>query len=200
MSKNFEIELSEDGFKDFAKALDKIGKKLDSDDFNKFLMGKCRDTLEYIMHNENIEEVQRGGEYIEGNHEESGKNYIRLYNDSEIDIESQDTWLNDYGKMFYPSTLSLAQLIEYGAGLIGARSSKNTGDEWDYMVNENRNNGNLRSYEEGWEWNNQSYSNFPSVTQGQEGKYIYYQLYEEVLKHIDEWVSEYVERLIGGSV
>ena len=194
MSKNFQIELSEDGFKDFAKKLDKIGKNLDSDDFNKFLMKKCRDMLEYIMHNEDVEGDQRGAEYIQGNHEETGKDYIRLFNDSEIDIDSQDTWLNDYGKSFYPSKLSLAELIEYGTGLIGAQNSKNTGEEWDYMVNPNR------DYSEGWEWNNQSYSNFPSITQGQAGKYIYFQLYEQVLEHIDEWVIEYFDKLLGGNV
>lgn len=194
MSKNYEIELSEESIKGFTKELDKIEKKITNDSLNKFLMDKCRDTLEYIMHNENVEGTQRGSEYIEGNHEEKGKGYIRLYNDSVIDIEGADTFLSEEAKETYPSRLSLAALMEYGTGLRGAESSKNTGDEWEYMVRPNR------DYREGWDWNNQSYSDFPSHTEGQEGKYIYFQLHEQVVEHIDEWMIEYFDKVLGGSL
>lgn len=191
MSKNFEIELSEDGFKDFAKSLDKIGKKLDSDDFNKFLIEKCKKELDDIMQNENVEEDKRGAEYIAGNHEESNKNYIRLYNDSEIDIESSTTFFSEVAKNSYPSKLSLAEMIEYGTGLIGSLYSKGTGDEWQYAKRS------TRDYTKGWEWNN---NGEPEHTFGEAGRYIYFQLEERVRAHIDEWVAEYFDRLLGGNV
>lgn len=194
MSKTYEVELSQQGMSNLSKTLEKIGKGLDNDDFNKFLMNKCRKELDDIMFYEDVESDQRGAEYLAGNHEEMGKNYIELYNDSEIDIDSQDTWLNDYGKQFYPDRLSLAELVEYGAGVVGAESSKNTGDEWSYMINP------YRDYDEGWEWNNQSYPDFPSHTLGQEGRYIYYQLAERVQSKLDGWVGEYISKLIGGSL
>jgi DNA-binding transcriptional ArsR family regulator len=102
--------------------------------------------------------------------------------------------LTDYGKEFYPDKLSLAELIEYGTGLVGAESSKHTGDEWEYMANPNR------DYKDGWEWNNESYSNFPTPTMGQEGRYIYYQLAEYVKEHLENWVDEYIGKLIGGNL
>lgn len=194
MAKTYEIELSEESITKLGNTLEKIGNKLDTDDFNKFLMSKCKEELENLMYYEDVDGDQRGAEYKAGNHEEMGKDYIELYNDSEIDIASQDTWLNDYGKTFYPDRLSLAELIEYGAGLIGSQSSKNTGDEWEYMANPNR------DYQEGWGWNNQSYSDFPSHTMGQEGRYIYFQLAEKVEDKLENWVSEYIEKLIGGSL
>lgn len=194
MSKTYEITLSEQGIKSLASVLDKIGKELDSNDFNSFLMRKCRKELDDIMFYEDVESDQRGAEYLAGNHDEMGKDYIELYNDSEINIPSQDTWFNDWGKTFYPDNLSLAELIEYGAGIIGSQNSKNTGDEWEYMANPNRN------YEEGWEWDNSSYPDFPSHTLGQEGRYIYYQLAERVQAKLDGWVGEYIEKLIGGSL
>ena len=194
MNKTYEIELSEEGIGRLQNALEKIGNKLDTNDFNKFLMEKCKKKLEDLMFYEDVDGDQRGDEYKAGNHDEMGKDYIYLYNNSEIDIASQDTWLNDYGKEFYPDKLSLAELIEYGTGLVGAESSKHTGDEWEYMANPNR------DYKDGWEWNNESYSNFPTPTMGQEGRYIYYQLAEYVKEHLESWVDEYIGKLIGGNL
>lgn len=194
MTKTYTVELSEEGINSLKKALDKISKKLDNEDFNKFLMEKCKEELEDIMYYEDVDGDQRGAEYIAGNHDKMGKNYIHLYNNSEIDIASADTWLNDYGKEFYPDKLSLAELIEYGTGLVGAESSKHTGDEWEYMANPNRN------YQDGWEWNNESYPDSPSPTMGQEGRYIYFQLAERVRKNLNKWVEEYINKLLGGIV
>ena len=200
MSKTYNVELSEQGIKSLKDTLNKINKKLDNDGFNKFLMAKCKEELENIMYYEDVDGDQRGAEYIAGNHDKTGKDYVHLYNDSEIDIESQDTWLNDWGKNYYPEKLSLAELIEYGTGLVGAQSSKNTGDEWEYMANPKRKDGTLRSYEDGWEWNNESYPSSPTPTTGQEGRYIYFQLAEKVRANLDKWVEEYINELIGGSL
>lgn len=194
MNRVYEIELSEESLKKFSSTLEKIESKISGEDFSRFLLKKCNDLLSKIMERENIGEEQRVFDYLAGNKNNIGKDFVQLYNDSEIDIASQDTWFNDYGKQFYPSKLSLAELVEYGTGVIGSLYSKNTGDEWEYMANPNR------DYKKGWEWNNESYPSSENPTLGQAGKYIYFQLQEEVEKHIEEWVVEYIDSIIGGSV
>jgi hypothetical protein len=194
MNRVYEIELSEESLKKFSSTLEKIESKISGEDFSRFLLKKCNDLLSKIMERENIGEEQRVFDYLAGNKNNIGKDFVQLYNDSEIDIASQDTWFNDYGKQFYPSKLSLAELVEYGTGVIGSLYSRNTGDEWEYEVNPNR------DYDKGWEWNNASYPSSESPTLGQAGKYIYFQLQEEAREHIEEWVVEYIDSLIGGSV
>lgn len=187
----YTIELSEEGIKNYIKTLEKIEKAFSSDDFHKYLLDKCRELLTLIIEKENVSEIERAGEYLEGCQDEIGKGYIYLYNDSTIDIPSSDTFFSDYAKQFYPIELSLAELVEYGTGLVGAESSKNTGDEWEYMANPKR------DYREGWEWKNGTHA---VHTMGQEGKYIYFQLKEEIEKNIDKWVNDYFINLIGGSL
>ena len=194
MNRVYEIELSEEGLKKFESTLNKVESKINGEEFSKFLLAKCKKVLDEILERENINEEQRVGDYLAGNKTEIGKDFVQLYNDSVIDIASQDTWLNDYGKDFYPSELSLAELVEYGTGLIGALYSRNTGNEWEYEANPNR------DYRKGWSWDNSSFPTSENPTLGQAGKYIYFQLQEEVIKHIEEWLIEYIDSLIGGSV
>lgn len=194
MNKTYEIELSEESLKKFSSTLSKIENKISGEDFSKFLLKKCNALLDEILQREDINEEQRAGDYLAGNKNEIGKDFVQLYNDSVIDVASADTWFNDYGKQFYDSTLSLAELVEYGTGVIGALYSRNIGDEWEYEMNPNR------DYSEGWVWDNSSFPTSESPTLGQAGKYIYFQLQEEAEKHLEEWVGEYIDELIGGSL
>lgn len=188
MTKTYNYELSVDSLEKLSKKLEEIEKSLSYDGLNKFLMDKCKARLEEILKETNVDGDQRASEYLAGNKTEIGKNYIKLYNDSEIDIPSADTFFSEEWKKNYPERLSLAELIEYGTGLVGSQSSLNTGDEWEYMANYGRN------YEEGWEYNN----NGNKVhTMGQEGRYIYYQLYQYVKDHADEWLVEYFNTILG---
>ena len=191
MTKTYNYELSVDSLEKLSKKLEEIEKSLSYDGLNKFLMDKCKARLEEILKETNVEGDQRASEYLAGNKTEIGKNYIELFNDSEIDIPSADTFFSEEWKKNYPEKLSLAELIEYGAGLVGYQSSRKTGDEWEYMANYGR------DYEKGWKWRNVSYPSFPSPTKGQEGRYIYYQLYQYVKDHADEWLEEYFNAILG---
>lgn len=191
MSKKYEFELTEGNLEKYIDNLEKVEKALKSYEFRTFILNKCKGLLDTIMEYTDIASDQRADDYVAGNKTEIGKDYVYLYNDSTINIESADTWLNDYGKNFYPDELSLAALVEYGAGLVGSQNAKGIDGEWSYMLNPKR------DYEEGWNWNNKGTIEH---TQGQAGRYIYYELSEQVRKHLDEWVDEYLENAIGGNV
>lgn len=191
MSKKYEFELTEGNLEKYIDNLEKVEKALKSYEFRAFILNKCKSLLDTIMEYTDIASEQRADDYVAGNKTEIGKDYVYLYNDSTINIESADTWLNDYGKNFYPDELSLAELVEYGAGLVGSQNAKGIDGEWEYMVNPKR------DYEEGWNWNNKGTIEH---TQGQAGRYIYYELSEQVRKHLDEWVNEYLENAIGGNI
>lgn len=188
MNTTYRIELSTESINKLISTTNKVKKALSSEEFNKFILGKCKEVLDLILEFENIASDEKATDYLEGNKTEITKNYVELYNDSEIDIPDADTFFSEYAKQFYPIKLSLAELVEYGTGLVGAQSSKGTGDEWEYMVNKNR------DYSEGWEWKNGTHAEH---TMGQEGRYIYFQLKETVEEHLDEWVEEYLERILS---
>ena len=200
MDTTYRIELSTESINKLISTTNKVKKALSSEEFNKFILGKCKEVLDLILEFENIASDEKATDYLEGNKTEITKNYVELYNDSEIDIPDADTFFSEYAKQFYPIKLSLAELVEYGTGLVGAQSSKGTGDEWEYMVNQNRNDpnymlyGRYASYDAGWEWKNGSNR---EITRGQEGRYIYFQLKETVEEHLDEWVEEYLERILS---
>lgn len=193
MSKNYDIELTENNLKKYIDKLKKVEQALKGEEFRKFILNKAKAILQEIMENNDIStDDENAGDYVNGNKTEIGKDYVYLFNDSVIDVKSLDTFFNEDTKANYPENLSLAALVEYGTGLVGAQSSKNTGKEWEYMANPNR------DYSQGWIWKGKNGSIVR--TMGKEGKYIYYELSEQVKEHLDEWVNEYLEKVLGGSV
>jgi hypothetical protein len=193
MNKNYDIELTEANLKKYANKLEKVEKALKGEEFRKFILSKAKTTLQEIMESNDIStDDENAGDYVNGNKTEIGKDYVYLFNDSVIDVKSLNTFFNEDTKANYPDTLSLAALIEYGTGLEGYQSSKNTGKEWEYMANPNR------DYSKGWVW--KGANGQPIRTLGKEGKYIYYELSEKVEEQLDEWVKEYLEEVIGGII
>lgn len=193
MSKNYDIELTENNLKKYIDKLKKVEQALKGEEFRKFILNKAKAILQEIMENNDIStDDENTGDYVNGNKTEIGKDYVYLFNDSVIDVKNLDTFFNEDTKANYPENLSLAALVEYGTGLVGAQSSKNTGKEWEYMTNPNR------DYSKGWIWKGKNGSIVR--TMGKEGKYIYYELSEQVKEHLDEWVNEYLEKVLGGSV
>lgn len=184
-------ELSAEELKDIAQRLRDLSVSITNGEADRFLTEKGQNALDNIMRTENIDSDQRASDYKDGNKVQVSTDHIKFYNDSEIDIGNADTWINDYGKQFYPETLSLADLIEYGAGQVGANNANPKANNWEYMANPNR------DYDEGWKWNNQGTIEH---TFGQAGRYIYFQLGEEFNQHSKEWIDEFVEKKMGGKV
>ena len=97
----------------YIEKVEKLSESLTNGDVDKFLEEKGKKALNEIMEEQDINSYQRSEDYKSGNQTEITKNYIKFYNDSVIDIDGADTWLNDYGKRYYDSTLSLAELVPF---------------------------------------------------------------------------------------
>lgn len=197
--KVYTVELNQENLQKIIKRYSEISKTLTSMEFKYFLLDKCKKARDEVMlerdiaHIEDVNDTanqEKVDAYTSGNKEEISGNVITLYNDSIIDIGSTHTFFSEeYRDAFYPSELSLAELVEYGAGLVGADSSLDTGDEWEYMANAGR------DYSEGWYY--KSDNGIPELTQGSEGKYIYYYLTKAIEDNIEDWVDEFLSKKMG---
>lgn len=197
--KFYTIELTQENLQKVIDRYKKVSMALGSMEFKQFLLEKCKKARDEIMLERDIAHIENVGDsanqekvdaYTSGNKEEISGDTITLYNDSVIDIRSTNTFFSEeYRDTHYPAELSLAELVEYGAGLVGADSSLGTGDEWEYTVNAGR------DYSEGWYY--KSDNNVPELTQGSEGKYIYYYLAETIENNIDDWVEEFLDKKMG---
>lgn len=94
------------------KQFKKLRKALESEEFMRFISDKCMVELDKIIAKK-LNSEQPSTEYRSSNHSEIGKDYVKIYNDSMVDLSelSPETALN------YPEGLSLAQLIEFGTGI-----------------------------------------------------------------------------------
>ena len=199
MSKIYEVELSEESLTKLIEKYKNLSKALSSSEFKQFLLEKCKKTRDEIMLERDIAHIEdvnnsanqeKVDAYTSANKEEIDGNTITLYNDSVIDIDSANTFFSEeYRNTHYPADFSLAELVEYGAGLVGANSSLGTGDEWDYTINAGR------DYSAGWHY--KSDNDIPELTQGSEGKYIYYFLAKAIEENIENWVDEFLEEKNG---
>lgn len=197
--KVYTVELNQENLQKIIKRYSEISKTLTSMEFKYFLLDKCKKARDEVMlerdiaHIEDVNDTanqEKVDAYTSGNKEEISGNVITLYNDSIIDIGSTHTFFSEeYRDAFYPSELSLAELVEYGTGLVGADSSLDTGDEWEYMANAGR------DYSQGWHY--KSDNGIPELTQGSEGKYIYYYLTKAIEDNIEDWVDEFLSKKMG---
>lgn len=202
MDKIYQVDLNVEDLSKFANKIKEISKALSSMEFKQFLLEKCKTMRDEVMLQRDIAHIEEANDsanqekvdaYTSGNKEEIVGDTISLYNDSVIDIDSANTFFSEeYRDTHYPAEFSLAELVEYGAGLVGAESSLNTGDEWEYTVNSGR------DYSLGWKY--KSDNDLPAETQGSEGKYIYYYLAQAIEDNIEYWVDEFLDRKIGSGL
>lgn len=197
--KTYTVELNRENLQKLIQKYNNIAKAISSMEFKQFLLEKCKKARDEVMlerdiaHIEDVNDTanqEKVDAYTSGNKEEINGDVITLYNDSVIDTGSSNTFFSEeYRDTHYPSELSLAELVEYGAGLVGADSSLGTGDEWEYTVNNGRN------YSEGWYY--KSDNGTPELTQGSEGKYIYYYLTKVIEDNIEDWINEFLSEKMG---
>lgn len=196
--KIYKVELTVGNLEKLINRYKDISRALSSNEFKQFLLEKCKKTRDEIMLEKDITSIEQTNQgqaevYASGNKEEIIGNTISLYNDSVIDITNSNTFFDEeYRDTHYSSELSLAELVEYGVGLVGANSSLGTGDEWEYMQNKARN------YNKGWRYKGNM--GYPEHTMGTEGKYIYYNLANAIEKNIDNWVEEFLDNKLGSGL
>ena len=115
-SKKYEIDIfNVEEIKAFQNELSNLQDILQSKEFMNFLGEKCLEELNRIIDNtlSDNEYIPQMSEYKDSNKIEVHKDYVRIYNDSMVDMSnvSEKTLLN------YPDGLSLAKLIEFGTGI-----------------------------------------------------------------------------------
>ena len=113
---NYEINIFDVKSLDkFSTDLNKLEKALKSKAFLQFLADKCMVELNDII-SKNLSESEytpQMSEYKDNNKVEIGKDYVKIYNNSMVDLShvSSKTLEN------YTSGLSLSKLIEFGTGI-----------------------------------------------------------------------------------
>lgn len=185
---NLDITLSKEGISQWKSLNNRISYIFKSDAFYEYLGNKCKEALEMIqvaMLNESPEEMELSN-YLHSNHLEYDKETrsIILYNDATIDVASLNTFFSETTKENYPAKLSLAKMVEYGTGYIGATTpNQEEVENWEYDVNGHG----VR----GWFYKG---ANGKAVwTSGYEGKMIFYKTKEYIQRHISEWIAKYLE-------
>lgn len=152
-----------------------LAQSLQSEEFMDFIALKCMKELNSII-DANLRTEEYTTEYRDNNHYETTKDQIYIYNDSMVDLSNlkPETLAN------YPEGLSLAKLIEFGAGIEGTDSSDYN---WKTEFNPDR------DYSKGWTYEKDGQLYF---TKGQQGHFIYQKLLTKVQENMDSWVAEYL--------
>lgn len=185
--KTYNISLSKTGLETLDKILGNISRLFSDKSFKEFLAKKCETELQDIcnaslgsLSNEDVD-----SEYMRNMHTEITDDYIMLYNDSLIDVNSKEMY-ESTKKNYIGGVLSLAKVVEFGVGIVGQNTphQEEIIGEWEYDVN---NHGDA-----GWYYRDSTGN--VVWTRGYEGKLIFYQLKERIIKNIPSWVSEYIEK------
>ena len=182
---NYVVDISVTGLNETQKYLNRFKKLITDKAFRQFIADKCeKELLNICLLNLNIDEEQvKKSNYMNSMHTEIDKDYIYIYNDSEIDISKKN--MDEVTKSKYPAKLSLAKIIEYGIGYTGWVNPLPYAPDWEYDVNNH-------GYK-GWYYKDDA-GNI-HWTNGFEGKLIFYKLKEYVEQNIAEWVYEYIDKI-----
>lgn len=188
-----QLEIDIKDVSEFTKIAGKVEKMLNSDDFKSYIARKALNEVYKITSESLTTDIDQSDPnanlHYRNSHETSiEKDGVLIYNYSMVDLESSDK--NPELIENYPDGLSLAKLVEYGTGIVGASSegSKYAGEsDWKYDVNGHG----VR----GW-WYVEG--NKIHWTQGMEGKLIYHKLEQSVREKFAKWTFDYLKRNLGG--
>lgn len=182
----YEINLSTQGLEKLKESIKNIEAKLQDEKFINFIAKKSFQLLQEITtQNLNLDELGLYEHSYRTNHQiKIQSNEIDLWNDTMVNLDNLN--LSEETKANYSNGLSLAKIVEYGTGIVGARSKASTiAENWEYDVN---NHG-----EQGWFY--QDNGGQLHFTSGIEGRLIFYKTKEEIEKQLPIWVNEYVKDL-----
>lgn len=182
----YEINLSDKGFKELKKNIKKVQSTFLDDKFIYYLANKSFQLLNQItQQNLNLDELNQYEHFYRNNHQMKVlKDEIDIWNDTMVDLDSLN--LSDKTRANYSSGLSLAKIVEYGTGIVGANSEASSiAKDWQYDMNNHGNDG----------WFYEDNSGQLHFTRGIEGRLIFYKTKEEIEKNLDKWVSDYINKL-----
>ena len=189
--KTYEVDILDAAqLSDYADALLRISKALDSKEFREFLLAKIKATMDNIcdanfpIENENASmqtEYMSKMDYKIDYEEDC----IIVSNNSVINIDEKD--MKATTKARYPAQLSLAKIVEYGIGYSGSNSPyKSQVEDWEYDVRNHGSNG----------WYYKDEGGNIVWTDGFQGRFIFFKLVENVKEYIGDWIEEYIEKYI----
>lgn len=187
MEKIYSYELTVEDLSEMQKQLERIEYCLLSHDFEKFLGRKLRYYLKKIQSQKlttiNSKEDIKASNYMNSNHVKIEDGVIYVYNDAKIDISSSG--MDEITKANYPAQLSLAKIVEYGIGYTGLVNSEGIEEDWEYDVNDHGPSG----------WYYMDDNGEIHWTNGFAGRYIFLELRNYTIEHIEEWINEYFKKM-----
>lgn len=191
MSKAYEVELSIQGITKFKNKLNKINKILSSEDFIEYLEGKCFQELlrvtDISVNDINYHSVSEDITRYRTNHQhEHEGNVITLWNDTMVNFDELN--VSDETRAKYPNGLSLAKIVEFGTGIVGANSEASKyAENWQYDVNSHGNKG----------WFYKDRTGQLQWSRGINGKLVFLNTKKRIEKNIENWVTEYIDKKLG---
>lgn len=182
----YEVNLSINGITELKNKIQKIKTTILGNEFIEYLEMKCFEALQKVT-TERLNKDEEGlyTHTYRTNHQHTHEgDTITLWNETMVDLDNLN--LSEETRVRYSNGLSLAKIVEYGTGVVGANSeaSKYT-DDWKYMTNPDRNYNNPWVYkgEDGQlHW-----------TRGIEGRLVFYNTKKEIEEHFSEWVLDYID-------
>lgn len=182
----YEINLSTQGLNKLKKDIKNVEAKLQDEKFIKYIAEKSYQVLQEITaQNLNLDDLGQYEHSYRTNHQiKIQSNEIDLWNDTMVDLDSLN--LSEETRANYYNGLSLAKIVEYGTGIVGARSKASSiAENWQYDVNNHGENG----------WFYQDTSGQLHFTRGIEGRLIFYKTKEKIEQQLSTWVNDYIKNL-----
>ena len=184
---NYVVDISITGLDETQKYFDRYKRLIKDRAFRQFIADKCEKELYNIcLLNLNIDEEQvKDSNYMSSMHTEIDKDYIYIYNDSEIDVQNKP-YMKETTKEKYPAKLSLAKIVEYDIGYVGKQTPNVMElENWEYDIEGHGTKGwYYRDDNGGYHW-----------TKGFQGRLIFYKLKEYIEQNISQWIYEYIDKI-----
>lgn len=183
--KQYEVELSQKGIQELISRVQSLKKAYSGNELIKFISEKCYDVLLQVTRERLIpdEDGNRTHTYRNNHQMKVDNNTITLWNETVVDLDSLN--LSPETRANYPSKLSLAKIVEFGTGIVGANSQgAKYAENWEYDVNNH-------GYK-GWVYVDENGQ--PRFTRGMEGKLIFYETKKRIEQNISSWLKEYMNK------
>lgn len=180
----YKVELSQYGINKAIKYLETLKSSFANRDFLEYLQKKSFQVLTEITNqNLNSDELEQYTHTYRTSHQSKIElETIYLWNETMVDLDNLN--LSDETRQNYANGLSLAKIVEYGTGIVGANSEASKhANNWEYDVNGHG--------ESGWFYQDQDGK--LQFTRGIEGRLIFYKTKQEIEKRFTSWVNEYIK-------
>lgn len=187
MSITYEYNLSEKDIKALSNKIKELKKVLSGNEFVYYLSQKCYETLIKVTTDKlnSDDDGMYFHSYRNSHQVQVDENDIYLWNETMVDLSfvSEETRAN------YPNGLSLAKIVEYGTGIVGASSEASKfAKDWQYDVNNHGNKG----------WFYEDSTGTLHWSKGIQGRLIFYETKRRIEENVEKWITDYCESKLGG--